>query len=228
MLQPDLLKIVTYCKARLDLATATLPREYFYQSLPLCIIDAVFSIGVSYVSTSNTVEKFCKHFGLEVYDTERLSNPSKQLAVKDFIKLYKDTGVDEMARKVYRNLQRTSTANGILKAEAVLQFSQVLDSYEVNYFQDIGKVLENSAFENDVKRIRGQGSGISTQYFFMLAGSENLVKPDRMILRFMGSALGKTVKIEEVQEALATVNSYLLTEYPDLTPRKLDYLIWNY
>ena len=54
-----------YCREKLDLDSVELGCEYRYPNLPLCIIDTVFSIGVSYVSTSNTVNRFCKFLGTE-------------------------------------------------------------------------------------------------------------------------------------------------------------------
>src|ERR1700684_1819151 len=46
---------------KLNLAEATLGREHSYASLPLCIIDAVFSIGVRYESTKRTVIRWAKN-----------------------------------------------------------------------------------------------------------------------------------------------------------------------
>ncbi|NWJ45971.1 MAG: hypothetical protein HXX08_08850 [Chloroflexi bacterium] len=221
-------KLAGYCKQVLSLENSSLPPEYSYRSLPLCVIDAVFSIGVTYTSTSNTVLRFCNYFGLERYADMRPPAFSDQLTLSVFTALYTRLGVEEMAEKVYQNRQRTSPKNGLLKAEAVLQFAQVLEQFEVNYFQDISKVLGNEAFETAIKKIPGQHSGVSLQYFFMLAGSDDLVKPDRMVLRFMGEALGYPIKLDTVQQALAAVNSELKLEYPTLTPRKLDYLIWQY
>mgnify|MGYP003466554474 CR=1 FL=1 len=33
--------------------------EYFYASLPLCVIDAVYSIGVRYGSVRNVIRRYC-------------------------------------------------------------------------------------------------------------------------------------------------------------------------
>ena len=41
------------------------PFKNFYKSLPICILDAVFSIGVRYKSVTNTVNSYidtCKNF----------------------------------------------------------------------------------------------------------------------------------------------------------------------
>ena len=53
------------CLAELSLATAELSREYYYDSLPQCVIDAVFSIGVKYGSTRKTVIKYCEKFNIK-------------------------------------------------------------------------------------------------------------------------------------------------------------------
>jgi hypothetical protein len=46
------------------------------------------------------------------------------------------------------------------------------------------------AVRAEVQRIPGQRSGISFAYFLMLARSDDMVKPDRMIRRFVGRAMG--------------------------------------
>ncbi len=52
--------ITAYCRTKLDLTQAILTDQaYSYYSLPLCVIDAVFSIGVRYSSTEATVRRFC-------------------------------------------------------------------------------------------------------------------------------------------------------------------------
>src|SRR5579884_2086604 len=47
------------------------------------------------------------------------------------------TRPEVMAAKVYVNRQRTSAINGILKADAVAQFTRCLRSYGVEFFQDV-------------------------------------------------------------------------------------------
>jgi len=53
----DINTIVEYCKSNLDLAKANFDDEDEYQNLPLCIIDAIFSLGARYTSTENTVRQ---------------------------------------------------------------------------------------------------------------------------------------------------------------------------
>jgi hypothetical protein len=54
---------------------------------------------------------------------KELAPQSKQLSVSSFIQFHQGFTSQEMAEKVYQNKQRTSTRNGILKAEASYFFA---------------------------------------------------------------------------------------------------------
>lgn len=192
------------------------------------MIDAVFSIGVNYASTRNVVIRFCEYFGIERVSKNRPPEIAEQLSIKDFLAIYQEYGVSRMTEEVYCNRQRTSTHNGILKSEAVLRFSQVLESHHCNYFQDIEAVIGDKSFEDQIQQIPGQSSGISLRYFYMLAGSDNYIKPDRMIARFIYSALNRKLSIEESHAVIVEAHKILVQEYPFLTLRDLDHAIWNY
>ncbi|HXG21430.1 MAG TPA: hypothetical protein VNN62_20445 [Methylomirabilota bacterium] len=227
-MRDDIKIIVEFCRTKLDLANAKLPDEYRYPHLPLCVIDAVFSIGVNYVSTKNTVDRFCQHVGIS--KTSKIYPPDivEQFSIAELIELYNRYGVEGMAKIVYQNLQRTSTRNGILKSEAVLRFSETLLQFGVNYLQDVNKIVGDPNFESAITKIPGQRSGLSLRYFYMLVGSEEYVKPDRMIIRFIRSIIGKSPSIEEAHDIIVGTCEILKKEHPHLTPRLLDHLIWKY
>ena len=82
--------------------------------------------------------------------------------------------------------------------------------------------------ERAVRAIPGQGSGVSLRYFWMLAGSDDFVKPDRMVLRFLQAALGRPVPVAEAQRLLSDAAEQLKAKYAHLTPRLLDYAVWQY
>lgn len=222
-------QLVSEITRSLPLHAASLGSEYFYQHLPLCIIDAVFSIGVRYTSTTNTVRRFCCFYNL-TQNRPCLHYPptASQLSVREFCNLPEQQDPHTMASIVYRNCQRTSARSGILKAEAVLRFGQCLVNHGVNYFQDLQKVVNSHGFEQAIRAIPGQRSGVSLHYFWMLAGNDQLIKPDRMVLRFLSSALGREVRIAEAQSLLAESAKVLQQNYPSLTPRLLDHEIWKY
>lgn len=123
--------ISEFSKKNLDLVNPSLSDEYYYSCLPLCVIDAVFSIGVTYSSTINTVKKFFDYFKFERFNIEsRYSREyppiEDQFSIDTFIRLFELTTPHRMVSEVFRNRQRTSSRNGILKSDAVLLFSKAL------------------------------------------------------------------------------------------------------
>jgi len=224
----EVVKIVEFCKNNLKLINAKLSEEYFYNSLPLCVIDSVFSIGVNYVSTKNVVERYCKFFNLDMIRKVKSKLPSKkeQQSVTDFCEKFEEYGIIFFTNSIFKNKQRTSTKNGILKSQAVYEFCKVLKKYNVNYFQDVKKIISSKKFEIDIKKIKGQSSGISLKYFFMLTGSDDFIKPDRMVLRFLKNILNRNISLEEAHNLLKETTKELKTEYTNLNPRLLDHQIW--
>jgi len=223
-------KIVNRCEQILDLTNAKLSNEYFYQSLSLCVIDAVYSLGARYESTRHVVIKYCNYFNLQRIRKDKNNLPKKetQEPIENFLEKMQRLGVEKFAKEIFQNRQRTSTKNGILKAEAVLKFATVLKKYNINYLQDVPAVISNSNFDKNIRKIPGQRSGKSLKYFFMLSGSDDFVKPDRMILGFLKDTLQKNVLPEEAQYLLCEASKKLKPKYPNITPKVLDYTIWNY
>ena len=225
----DTIGLSEYCERVLDLQNAKLSDEYFYQSLPLCVIDAVFSLGVRYESTRQTVIKYCNYYNLQRIRVDKESvSITEQESISQFIEKVESAGIDFITTKVFDNRQRTSSKNGILKTEAVLKFAKTLQKYGVNYLQDIPMIVNDAEYEESIKTITGQKSGISLKYFLMLSGSENIIKPDRHIKKFINNAIKIDADIYEAQILLSNTCEKLKVKYPHLTPRLLDNLIWKY
>lgn len=224
--------ISTVTKACIDnlVLDTELGDEYYKASMPLCVVDAVFSISVNYESVKNAIQRLCSYYNIQQCARNKPIVPDidAQLSTTDFLQLFGDKTPEQLANEVFRNRQRTSTRNGILKAEAVIRFLKVLKDFKAEYFQDIPGLIEDESFERCIKSIPGQGSGTSLKYFFMLAGSDDLIKPDRMILRFLHGATGQIFSLEQCQIVLNRVVSELNKQGYNLTPRRLDYIIWNY
>jgi hypothetical protein len=64
-----------------DLNTVHPDAVFHYASLPICVIDAVFSIGVRYASTERTVKEWCNRYG---WDWER-SSGTKERTISEFL-----------------------------------------------------------------------------------------------------------------------------------------------
>jgi hypothetical protein len=224
--------IYSKCVAELDLADARLSDEYYYDSLPLCIVDSVYSIGVDYPGTRNTVIRYCDRENVQRISTP-LGSASDAYTVDQLlsnIAQYSDS--DFGAVSLFGNRRRTSSRNGILKAEAVYRFATVLAQNGIQTLNDIRSASAEtiSAIESQIKIIPGQRSGISFSYFLMLSGDDGHMKIDRWLLRFVGDALGvaRYNNVSQAYEDLLVVCSELQRAYPNLTPRLLDHTIWSY
>lgn len=229
MMKEDYKIIAEYCETVLSLNDAKLPEEYFYQSLPLCVIDTVFSLGVKYINVQNTISRYCNFTNLnKIRDGHKIPSISSQQSISSFCEMELQKNPQKMADEVYINRQRTSPINGILKADAAKRFAECLRLHKIEYFQDLPKVSKNKKFEKDIKSITGQGSGISLQYFWMLAGSEDIIKPDRMIIRFLSSALNRNVLTNEALPLLQKATKIISKKHKNIVPRLLDFTIWNF
>lgn len=206
-----------------------LPAEYSYASLPLCVIDAVFSIGVRYGTTQATVDRFCKHTGWQKFATSRKDRGRGSHSMSDLISILGQKTDDETAGDIFVNRQRTSSKAGILKSSAVRLFAEALRDSGIQTFMDISPEKLELA-EAGVLSLPGQSSGISFDYFRMLAGDDNLVKPDRMVQRYVANALKldrtPTPRLASVLVRLAARE--LSRHGRCWTPLQLDYAIWTH
>ena len=205
------------------------PATTQYAGAPLCAVDAVFSIGVRYQSTENVVRRYCEFFNLPMW-IPRTPPPSKdqQHPVKAFLNNVQSHEPADLADRIFGNRHRTSTRNGILKAEAVVNFCRVLNDYGAQYMDQARALIHDKGFDRSIREIPGQRSGTSLKYFYMLLGEESLIKPDRMILGFLNTVLQKRVTAMEAQELLTQTVDVLRDRYPLLTVRSLDHAIWKH
>lgn len=213
------------CEQCFELSELTLGDAYYYNSLAFCVIDAVYSIGVRYTSTQNTVCHFCEYAGLIRCKDESTYD---LYTTDDLIREIEKYGSDGAADILFANHQRTSTRNGILKSEAVLRFAKALQHFDIHTFADYRRIGIPSGLEKEILTIPGQRSGLSLRYLCMLAGDDNTCKPDRHVLRFIEHFLGEKISIINAQKLLAQSVDSLKRDYPNLTVRCLDHAIWRH
>ena len=224
----DLDRLVAYIRRTLtDLNVPPTDSAYEYAFLPLCIIDAVFSIGVRYESTERTVTDFCSRYRWQRDGRGR----AEEHPISDFLGILQhyENRWEDMANDVFRNRQRTSTRSGILKAEATFRFAKTLQHFGVETFADVLKSGLRYDLQQAIKAIPGQSSGLSYAYFLILAGNQDGVKADRMVTRFVANALGvRNVTPELAEELVRNASTVLRAEFPRLVPSSLDNKIWKY
>lgn len=202
------------------------PFKDFYKSLPICILDAVFSIGVRYTSVVNVVNSYIGTFDLTISRTQA---DETEHTIRDFLaNVAKYDTIEDFSKNVLHNMQRTSSRNGILKAEACREVALVCQKHGINTLRDFNDYADKAALDKDIKSVRGQSSGIMLKYLYMLAGDENRVKPDRHVVRFIKEtcALQKLTD-DDAQAVMGRAVEILQPEYPNVTVRFLDSLIWE-
>lgn len=192
-----------------------------YDSVGLAIIDSVWSIGVRYQSVENVIAR---------YRAERLAAGGDPEADRpgDVRRFIEASGGPEGFAARIGNRQRTSTTNGVLKAEAVLDEARILEAEGVRVPADLtGASRERlDHLQRRWSTVTGQRSGVSWRAFAMLVGLPE-VKPDRMIRRFAADALGRpnasAVGVDEARDLVIATAALL-----GVSPRDLDYAIWAY
>jgi hypothetical protein len=192
-----------------------------YDGVGLAIIDAVWSIGVRYQSVENVIARYraARLAGGEDPEADRPGDVRRVIEACG--------GAEGFAQRI-GNRQRTSTTNGILKAEAVLHEARILEDEGVELRADLTGASQERLdhLQGRWSTVAGQGSGVSWRAFSMLVGLPE-VKPDRMIRRFAAAALGRpretAVGVDEARELVLGAAVRL-----GVSPRALDNAIWAY
>ena len=195
-----------------------------YKSIVFCVIDAIFSIRAKYNPTTiNVLNRTAKALGLksrfEVY------------SLSDFLKLFGNERPEDLANHLFLNRQRTSTSNGVLKSEAVMEAFKIMHNYGIDSINDFNDTSKRNLVESKWLKIKGQSSGVTWRYLCMLVGDQNKFKDDTHIYNFFIKKLGYTLKIGNDYENLriAFMHEYdkVAVRYPGITIAILDHMIWK-
>ncbi len=199
---------------------ASWPAPDGYPGLALCVLDAVWSIGVRYEGVVNVVNRYRALAASQGRDADE-DGPQELIASVAAI------GGPESLAGALNNRQRTSTRNGVLKAEAVVLASQVLVDADIKSTATL-VALPPAALEQLRSRfvaVHGQGSGLSFDYLLMLSGQPG-VKSDRMIRRFVARALGVepegAVTMSDARDLVVAAADAL-----GVDAHRLDHAIWK-
>lgn len=217
MKQDKVNQLTQFCRDYLDFSS--IESQARYRSITACIIDCVFSLRAQYYSTTiPVVERYAKKYmsGNRFASGDSLSDLLRRID--------ECGGTEAFASTVLCNLQALS---GRRKTEVCYEIADKLYRLlSINTFEDFQNYDKLELLEIVLQSIKGLGdAGIN--YLFMLAGDANRCKPDVHIHHCIKDAIGEDVSNEQCQELLRGVTAELQDEYPSITVRELDYLIWN-
>lgn len=216
-------RLLDIIKQHPDMLNKSLGKEYSYSCMPLAIIDAIYSIRQDYKTVRRLVNNYCTYYNIAIYKDESNANIH---TISDLIKNIEEVGTEVFAKDILHCNNKTAGANPILKSQAVYEFAKVLKDNNIECFDDFN-ITDMGNIEKELLKIHGQGQAV-VRYFFMLCGDKNTCKPDTHILNFLKEVLQYNVKADEAQELLKNAVEELKTEYPYMTVRMLDYIIWDY
>lgn len=92
-----------------------------YKSILFCVIDAIFSIRAKFNPTIiNVFERTANVLGLK--------SRFEYYSASDFLKMYGNEKPELLTIKLFCNKQRTSTSNGVLKSEVVMDALNMLNT----------------------------------------------------------------------------------------------------
>ncbi|MBG6192274.1 hypothetical protein IWX64_003244 [Arthrobacter sp. CAN_A212] len=211
------------------------PRVDRWGHLSLCILAATYSISLRYDAVVvPLVRRYATYAALSsvLLRGEELNHPvsprADEQTLRQFLTSIEDLDDDAFA-KVLRSRHRTSATNGILKAAAVRQIAETLArKHKVETLADFADLSTDpertAAVEKDLEKVKGAGAdGIRTGYIWMTAGDDHRVKPDRHVLKWLGTCLARRVSVAEARVLLGEASKAL-----KVTPWSADHAIWEH
>lgn len=214
--QEEVHTLVKYCEENLGDKTLWQTPEGYPNSLALCIIDSLYSTGSHYTSVVNVVTKYKA--------TEGTSHGAQDLLHS----IEKAGGPRGWAENVVSNLKPAHTKpHALLKAEIIEQAAQLMVDLNIDTVEDLRSTVEASPQDNPVhtgwKKLPSQRSGLTYNYLLILAGMPS-VKPDRMVLRFLATALGEDTDLS-FDRAVALIGA--AADGLQVSTRTLDHIVWR-
>ncbi|MBS9533661.1 hypothetical protein KIH27_08695 [Mycobacterium sp. M1] len=208
--------------ARCEQFRGTTAPAGYREGLALCITDSVQSTGVTYSSVEKVVNRY------RAYRRDRGGDPNSD-GVPELLATFDVLGGPDGWVEQIGNRNRTSTRNGVLKAEAIRDAAQALAAQGIETTEDLRGAASDEARLARLgaawRAVVGQGSGITWHYVQMLAGIPG-VKPDRMICRFVADSLELPRNSVTTEFAGAIVTA--AAAEMGLSPTDLDHGIWQW
>lgn len=209
--------LASYARTTFPPGTVWKKPDGYPNSLALCILDSIWSIGVNY---DRHVVPVLKRNCQMAADAGRDANRDTPC---DLVTTIEQVGGSDAFADGVGSRHRTSSRNGIMKAEAVGEAAQLFCGNGILAAADL--TSRGADVKPQWHRIRGQRSGVSWKYLLMLAGIDG-IKPDRMIHGYITNAIGVRVTDQEAIDLLTNVQRAWPEPRPTLL--ELDHAIWRY
>lgn len=191
------------------------------RSLALCIIDSIASTGAHYNSVKNVLRHYIDFRQAQGGDADT-DNAGALLDTFD------ELGGPQEWAAMTNNRKPTSTTKGApLKAAAIHEAARRLRELGIDSTDDLraADADELASAKKAWARVPGQRSGITWNYFLMLAGTPG-VKADRMVIRYVADAIGAAPENVSATDAAMLVKA--VAEKCGHNVTHLDHAIWRF
>ena len=201
-----------------------LPDEFFPAHLPVALIDAIAGSRVRPGESSVPIsERYCRHFGIARIRGDRWSSPParEQESLGNLVRRYDELGLDAITDDVF-GIRRCRPGAGSPVAATVLRAAGVLRKMGIDVLQDMSAVPADE-IQEALEALPGLG-GHTARRVLMYAGSDDFVRGDVHVRRFVARALDRMSVSPADAEALVRDAAYELV----VSPRLLDREIWRH
>jgi hypothetical protein len=208
------------------------PRARRWTHLPVCVLDAVFSINARYGGVIAVCDRYAEHQRLAPHvlpaaKAYTVIGTGDEQPIDALATLGRDLGPTRFSSEVLNNRSRTSTRGGVLKAEAATRYAEILAAAGVHTLGDVAALLHEvdrlGVVEQELRTVPGNGANdVRLGYLWMVAGDDQHVKPDRMVLRWLSKQLRRAIDVAIARRLLADTADAL-----GCTPWELDHAIWR-
>ena len=206
-----------YCEANFDLTTQS---EYGYKSLSVCILDCVYSLRTKYYAvTIPIVERYANAY---MGGNTSASGDTVSLLMNRM----DEKGHKEFVNQILQNQQKLGGKRRIPKEEVCYQLARYLRDLHVETIEDFQNFESQEILEIVIRAVNGLGDA-GVNYLFMLAGDPDRCKPDVHIHHCIRDAFGHDISNEECQMLFTDAVELLRNQYPNLTVRGMDGIIWR-
>ncbi|GIH20708.1 hypothetical protein [Rugosimonospora africana] len=205
------------------------PRERRWSSLSYCVIDAVWSISARYDEVVAPLVRRVAERNNDQHPSVAATAPlpPDPLPLQALLDRYPSAAT----LRADTNRQLTSTRGGIRKTDAALRYAGILIDHDVPDLSAVPRIIGDCRRFDELNKalaaVPGEGSnGVRRGYLWMLAGSDDLSKPDRMILRWLarhGCPANPAEARGILQQAAQELTRRL---HRPVTPWMIDHSIW--
>ena len=212
--------LADYCdkNSRFDLNK---PVSQAYKSLPICLIDCVYSLRSQYNSVTVPI---VKRYAQTFLNGDPFSADD---TISRFLEnVQKCGGVKAFGKDILKSKNKLGGKVAIPKENIVCKIAEYLKALKIETIQDFKFFECQELLSVVLYGVKGMNNA-GVNYLFMLAGDSNRCKPDVHIHHAIKDACGQDVSDDECQELFVGAVEILKKKYPSLSVRQLDGIIWG-